>query len=404
MTRFVSTRGKRMQGITRDQVGFSLVELLVSLAISLLIMGATLQLFLDITRTNDEMAKTNAQIENGRFAIQLLQNEIAHAGFWGGYVPQFDDLTSSDMRAGTPLLVQRTPRVVPNPCDADASVWSANADIVDAVMGIPVQVFDSALAGCSMPDKVAGTDVLVVRHAAMTPVAVVDLASACGAAGDDTLCLQNTFCAVEMPGYRLGAGTVNTLNFRDCVTGTNSTSTDFPETAVRRFVSNNYWIKDVDGIPTLMRQEFGVANAQPLIEGIEGFKVELGLDNLSKTGAVVDYSEVIDFGADDDRTNPLNRGDGVPDEFVRCPSGGCSVDQLRNVVAVKLYVLVRNLQETTGYEDVKEYCLESPEMDAGADCSVDALFQPDADEKKYKRHLFSTTIRLVNVSGRRETP
>jgi type IV pilus assembly protein PilW len=80
------------------------------------------------------------------------------------------------------------------------------------------------------------------------------------------------------------------------------------------------------------------------------------------------------------------------------------VDQLRNVVAVKLYVLARNLQETAGYEDTKEYCLESPEVDSGADCSADALFQPDVNEKKYKRHLFSSTIRLVNVSGRRETP
>ena len=202
-----------------------------------------------------------------------------------------------------------------------------------------------------------------------------------------------------MPDYWLATGTTSTFHTKDCPTTMVTT-----ESLARKYVSNIYYIKDIDGIPTLMRLEYGAASAQPLIEGIEGFKVELGLDNVSKTGAAVDYSEVIDFGADDDRTNPLNRGDGVPDEFVRCPSGGCSVDQLRNVVAVKLYVLVRNLQETTGYEDAKEYCLESPEVDAGADCSADALFQPDADEKKYKRHLFSTTIRLVNVSGRRETP
>ncbi|SDG51048.1 type IV pilus assembly protein PilW [Pseudomonas benzenivorans] len=395
-----------MQGLMRNQAGFSLIELLVSLAISVLIMTATLQLFLDITRTNDEMAKTNAQIENGRFAIQLLQGEIAHAGFWGGYVPQFDDLTASDTVGGSPALVLGTPRISPNPCNQDPSVWSS--DDKDALVGVPVQVFGAALAGCSMPDKVAGTDVLVVRHAALAPLLESAIDDACDDDADPAtpapVCVQNTFCADEMPGFRLDTGTVNTMHFKDCVTPTNSSTAAFPQTGVRQYVSNIYYIKDVAGVPTLMRLEYGATGAQPLIEGVEGFRVELGLDNVSKTGAAVDYSEVIDFGADDDRTNPLNRGDGVPDVFVRCPSGGCSVDQLRDVVAVKLYVLVRNLQETTGYEDDKEYCLESPEVDAGADCSADALFQPDADEKKYKRHLFSTTIRLVNVSGRRETP
>lgn len=396
-------RGGRARAAFFTQKGLSLIELMVSMVISLLIMVAILQLYLDITRTNDEMAKTNAQIESGRFTIQLLQDEVAHAGYWGGYVPEFDDLTSSDTPAGTPPLVQRTPRVEPDPCDTDASVWSADADVVDAVMGIPVQVFDAALTGCSMPDKVPGTDVLVVRHAAMTPVAVADLATACGVAGDDTLCLQNTFCADEMPGYRLGAGTVNTLHFRDCLTETNSTSADFPATAVRRFVSNIYWIKDVGGIPTLMRQEFG-ASAQPLIEGVEAFKVELGIDDVSKTDDAVDYSAAVAFAGADDRSDPINRGDGVPDSFVRCPTGGCSAEQLRDVVAVKFYILARNLTATPGYEDPKEYCLESAELDAADDCTADALFQPDADEKKFKRHLFSTTIRLMNVSGRRETP
>lgn len=387
MKRFVSTQGKLMQGLMRNQAGFSLIELLVSLAISVLIMTATLQLFLDITRTNDEMAKTNAQIENGRFAIQLLQGEIAHAGFWGGYVPQFDDLTASDTVGGSPALVLGTPRISPAPC-----TWTNNAEYRDALLGVPVQVFDAALAGCSMPDLIDGTDALVVRHASLSPVD--DPATDCEAT--DTPCFQTTFCADEMPDYWLAAGTTSALHLKNCTTSTAALA--------RKYISNIYYIKDIDGVPTLMRLEYGATGAQPLIEGVEGFRVELGLDNVSKTGAAVDYSEVIDFGADDDRTNPLNRGDGVPDVFVRCPSGGCSVDQLRDVVAVKLYVLVRNLQETTGYEDDKEYCLESPEVDAGADCSADALFQPDADEKKYKRHLFSTTIRLVNVSGRRETP
>lgn len=388
------------------QRGLSLVELLVSVAISLLIMVAILQLYLDITRTNDEMAKTNAQIENGRFAIQLFQDEISHAGYWGGHVPLFDDLTRSDTLGGTPALVQGTPRVAPNPCSQDSATWTA--DEKDALLGIPVQAFGQALTGCNMPDRIDGTDVLVVRHAGLSAVATGSLASQCDDDGDPATpapaCVQNTFCADEMPDYRLGAGTVGTLRFRDCATPTNSTSADFPQTAVRRLVSNLYYIKDVAGVPTLMRLEFGANSAQPLIEGIEAFKVELGIDDVSKTGAAVDYAQAVTFAGTDDRTDPVNRGDGVPDRFVRCPAAGCTVDQLRNVVAVKLFLLVRSLQATPGYSDPKEYCLESPELDADAECTEDALFQPDADERQFKRHLFSATVRLVNVSGRRETP
>lgn len=391
-----------------EQRGLSLVELLVSVAISLLIMVAILQLYLDISRTNDEMAKTNAQIENGRFAIQLFQDEISHAGYWGGYVPLFDDLTSSDTTSGTPALVQRTPRVAPNPCSQDSAMWTV--DEKDALLGAPVQAFSQALTGCSMPDRIDGTDVLVVRHAGLSPIATGGLAGQCEDDSDPATpapaCVQNTFCADEMPNYRLGAGTTDTLHFRDCLTATNTTSSDYPQTAVRQLVSNLYYIKSIAGVPTLMRLEFGANAAQPLIEGIEGFKVELGIDDVSKTGEPVDYTVPVDFAGSDenDRSDPINRGDGVPDRFVRCPAAGCPVGELRNVVAVKLYLLVRNLQATPGYSDPKEYCLESPELDAAAACSEDALFQPDAEGRKFKRHLFSSTVRLVNVSGRRETP
>uniref|UniRef100_UPI0026215670 PilW family protein n=1 Tax=Pseudomonas sp. TaxID=306 RepID=UPI0026215670 len=62
------------------QSGFSLIEMLVVVAISLLMMVAILQLFLDVTRTQDEMAKTNAQMENGRFAIQVIKDDVIHGG------------------------------------------------------------------------------------------------------------------------------------------------------------------------------------------------------------------------------------------------------------------------------------------------------------------------------------
>ena len=77
------------------QAGFTLVEVMISMVIGLLIMLALVTLLIDVNRSNREMSKVNRLIENGRFAMQLLQADISHAGYWGGYIPQFDDLITT---------------------------------------------------------------------------------------------------------------------------------------------------------------------------------------------------------------------------------------------------------------------------------------------------------------------
>ena len=98
---------------------------------------------------------------------------------------------------------------------------------------------------------------------------------------------------------------------------------------------------------------------------------------------------------------PKNRGDGNPDQFVRCTTAApCTALQLANAVATKLFVLVRNTEPTAGYTDTKTYCMAS--LPASGVCPAASVVGPLRDH--YKRHLFSTTVRLTSVSGRRETP
>lgn len=190
----------------------------------------------------------------------------------------------------------------------------------------------------------------------------------------------------------------------------------------RRFISNIYYIRDYavnpgDGVPTLMRSSFGVPSgggdpeqlsAQALVEGVEGFRVELGIDEVSKAGTSedVDYTERVAWTDSDNKTTATNRGDGSPDRFIRCPTANraadttapstepaasvCTADDLEDVVAVKLYVLVRSRERTNGYVDTKTYTLGTTTLGPFND--------------GFKRHVFSSTVRLNNVSGRRETP
>jgi type IV pilus assembly protein PilW len=143
-----------------------------------------------------------------------------------------------------------------------------------------------------------------------------------------------------------------------------------------------------------MRAEFGGNGAtgwtvEPIIEGIENLVVELGIDSLSDTGAAVDFTTAINWANPLNKTSPTNRGDGAPDgAFVHCTA--CSVAQLVNTVAVKVYVLARNVEPTRGYTDAKTYQLGSVAIAAPNDA--------------FKRHVYATTVRLTNVSMRRETP
>jgi type IV pilus assembly protein PilW len=99
-------------------------------------------------------------------------------------------------------------------------------------------------------------------------------------------------------------------------------------------------------------------------------------------------------------TLPTNRGDGTPDNFVRCTTAApCSVAQLANAVEVKIYVLARSSQATPGYVDNKTYCLGT--FVNGA-CPPAAQVTGPGDG--LRRHVYSTSVRLVNVSGRRESP
>lgn len=379
------------------QSGFTLIELMVSMVIGLLIVLALITLLINVNRNNSEMSKTNRVIENGRFALQLLQADISHAGYWGGYVPQFDDLTAS----AAPTDV---PTAVPDPCLLYTTPWTA-ADKTNligiAVQGyeIPAVVPSPTLSVCAnrVTSPQASTDVLFVRHAENCVPGVGN----CPAFTAGELYFQAARCgtATPSPAYVLDSdATLLVLQNRDCAT----------TAELRKFVSSLYYIRNYavtagDGIPTLMRAQFGLSGgvlqhkaADALIEGIEGFRVEFGIDNVSDSGAAVDFTSAISWANTANLTSPTNRGDGIPDgNYVRCTTAvPCTTAQLMNAVAVKLYVLVRSEKTTPGYTDTKTYQMSS----TGGSTTLGPF------NDAYQRHLFTQTVRLTNISARRETP
>jgi len=473
--------------------GLSLIELMIAIAIGMVVVAALLALYLNVTRTNNEMAKMNRQIENGRFAIQLLQDDVVHAGFWGTYVPEFDDLTLAG--ANPPL---DAPTALPDPCKAQAN-WTG--DDLSNLIGIPVQ---GNAGTCALASQQANTDVLVVRHA-MNCVAGI------GNCESDTagkLYFQSSQCEKEMSAVAqgstssttitldagasdtdgfyngaliriidgLGAGqsatitayngstkvaTVDKITVKGGTTVFPSWNTQPDNSSVykfglgyvlgivdssttpphdpfifhkrdcstaadkRKFVSNIYYIRNYaatagDGIPTLVQSTFDLAGgklehqaAQALIEGIEGFRVLYGIDSYSKGNTPENYTKPVAWVNPYNKVTPINRGDGVAEgTYVNAagltcngatsgPASGTYTDTCpaSNVVAARIYVLARSLEKTPGYVDTKTYTLGDQTI-----CSTKGSCANKTLDPGYKRHVYSTTVRLANPAGRRDTP
>lgn len=405
----------------RYQRGLSLVELMIAITLGLIISAAIISLFVNMSRTNREMAKTNAQIESGRFAIQLIQNNVAHAGFWGGYIPDFDDLTAPTDTAPTSV-----PTSAPAPCTAYAS-WDATYKT--NVIGMPIQAYDGVPAGCetTITNKRVNTDVLLVRYAATC----IPGEGNCEADTAGKLYFQASRCESDPTKFVLDTSGF-TLKKRNCTTSGAGAQDGYAEK--RKYISYIYYVRNcsllnadgscADSIPTLVRSEFDLSGAnlthktpEALINGIEGFRVEVGVDNISDDGtnivtgvkgaspanADLRYTAAIKWANSENLISPVNRGDGIPDDYVRCSATGCAVTELMNAVTLKIYVLARAEDATTDYSDNKTYSLGSANTMCST-TSTDGGCTLKVLQANIKRHVFTSTIRLNNVSGRRETP
>lgn len=334
--------------------GLTLVELLVGIALGLFIVLALITLYVNVSRTNTEMSKTNQLIENGRFAMQLLQEDVAHAGFWGP-------------------IVTSAPTAVPDPCRAYAT-WD-DPHVVN-VLSVPVQGYQDgtpyAACGSGLSSVVANSDVLFVTHASTCVVG-----AGCEGSGDTGPHIQVSGCRTDVvnpdPAYlvattaQMDARAVK-IRGKDCAT----------EVPRRGIISNIYYVaNNASGVPSLMRMSYAngaYGSTQALVDGIEAFKVEYGIDDLGSNGLPIS------------NTNPA---DGNADRYQACTAATpCDLADLENAVVVKLHLLARNLEPTAGHVDRKSYMVGPLAVAAKNDA--------------YKRHVFTTTVRLVNPSSRRE--
>ncbi|MES2125914.1 MAG: PilW family protein [Pseudomonadota bacterium] len=343
------------------QQGFTLVELMIAATIGLLILAGMTTMFVNNTKAQAEVEKSNRQVENGRFAISLLANDVRNAAYYGEFDP----------------TVLGLPATLPDPCSV------AISDI-KAALPIHVQGYDNASALGCLSDVREGTDIIVVRHASTCTTDQAD----CEVNSAGAPYIQASLCGNL---FELGSGstadfyaldaTTATLDrhLRDCGSAAGSgTLAKFRYLEIHiYFIANN----DVqgDGKPTLKRAEVvnrgGTLSVTivPLSEGVENLQLEYGLDT-NADGSTDVYT-----------ANPTT--------YAGCALPACDVANWNAVVSVKINVLARSTETTPDYTDSKAYVLGNR-----ADGAPNLVA---AANDHYKRHLFQGTVPLPNPSGRR---
>lgn len=330
---------------------------MVALTIGLLIMAGLTTLYVNTSSSYREVEQTSRQLENGRYAMQILSDEIQHTGFYGEY-----------------YKLALPPAALPDPC----SIVVAN---LQAALPLPLQGYDapanSPIACLNNANFKSGTDILVIRRAETTPplstTPVLNRVYIQANATQAEIQLGDPDGPNNLETFELGTdkadSTPAAIFKKDGVTAA----------AIRQYHVHIYFISpcDVQGnnncdatddggkpIPTLKRIELESGPSMStvsLVQGIENLQIEYGIDTT---------------------------GDGVPDSYVAAPA---NTTAWSNVVTLRLHLLARNIDTSAGYKDTKQYNLGL----AGT---------TDPTNDAYKRHVYTALVRANNLSDRKQLP
>lgn len=225
--------------VPERQRGFTLVEIMVAMVLGIVILLAVSEIFVSNSRTRGEIEKTGRQIENGIYALRMMEDELANAGYWG--------------EAGAQPVSASLPPLCP----------TTAAELTNA-MGYPVQ--GAADSGTDCEDSKAGSSFIALRRASTCAAGT----TGCALFSSGNFHIQVSACKDVSAGSVLLKSAAADLTFtqRNCTT----------PAPIYRLFSRVYYVNDND---VLVRTELAGGNystVTPLVDGIEIMRFEYGLD------------------------------------------------------------------------------------------------------------------------------
>lgn len=337
----MTTMHSRRTGIPGREHGFSLVELMVALTLSLVVLAAAGQVVLGVRRSFNLQDRLGRMREDGRFAMEVIATDLRRAGYWGGTadVHRIVDHTPAGERNGN--------RVATEDGTCTGPGWARM--LTHRIFGK-----DDTRSGytCLRP-LAAGArhagDILVTRYAAPWVVGGTTTPDY----RDRQFYLRSTLFSA-----RLFQGQDQAAN--DITRGTTPRSAEL--------VAHGYYLQDTEfpatercggaAVPALHRVSLanGALRSEEIARGVEQFQVQYGLD-------------------DDD--------DGSVDHYVDAPPATDSV-RWNQVIAARIWLLMRAACPETGYTHTDAYRMGN------------IVYPPVGKTDGYRRQLFTGSVALRN--------
>ena len=349
---------------SRRQRGVTLIELMVALVVGLLVLGALIKVYVDMSsmyRFNEGLARVQ---ENGRFALEFIRRDARKAGFWG-------------CKSGFGTTI----------CD-QASFFPANVGNVSGADGLSDSIsfrgaFDS---GTPLEENMeSGNGPSIARDPAVNLVVA-----------DGSLFAQNDYAVIadcevaDVFSISSVSGTAidpAPARLGKAYQAEDETGSKYNDVRVWPARETTYCIRTgAGGTPALFRliksntsqsAHTCAANGIEIVEGIENMQILYGVD--------ADASGV------DPSANPDGSGgDGIADRYVTWTDLTQTVanGDAYKIVSIRLSLLARSIENNLMTEP-------APYTFNGT---------PTTPTDRYLRKVFTTTITLRNVPRQDPNP
>lgn len=347
--------------MTRTARGFSLVELMIALAIgSVLIIGAVYVYSQSriTSAVNDTIARLQ---ENGRYALSLIETDVQLAGYYGftNYPDDFGFIAGGSTATVTPAaqMTYASAAVPGLPSSAQTCRNNYAVNLLQAAEGFNNQAtfaLSCAAQGGGLSTATAGnpgsTDLLTIRRSS-NPAAAGVIAPQSGR----VQLLVNRLSPTNQ--YVLADGLLPAAPILDAT-----------NVQVRNLVVRSYYVSansDTQvGLPALRVKVLSISGGSPafvddntvdatsgeVVAGVQDMQIQFGID----TG---DYNAdgIIDAGLDIDGNGIPDAPRGIATRYVNPNFMNVAPNQGFAVVSVRIWLLLRAPQAEQGFTDARTY-------------------------------------------------
>lgn len=287
----------------KKQLGYTLIEIFISLAIGLALFAGVLSVFVGMKTTTQETATYGELQENGRFALSVLSDDLLRQNFWGDYTGTLDVsmLNGVPVAPGNECLGEGLNNgTFPNAIGHFRTIWGQ-------------EVSSSAVMGC-ITDAKTDSDIIQLKRAVSNPL---------------TVSSNNNYYIIS------------NLNEAEIFTG--GAIPVVPNSQLWEYQHHIYYVRDEaqgnNTVPVLMQGRLTTnMTFDPIIDGIERIRFMYGIDT----------------------DLPGSAGYGIVNTFVSADN--MTLTQWDNgnnnrILAVRIYVLSRSILPDNKYTNTNTYNL-----------------------------------------------